>query len=73
MSFFTTTNRAVRMHGWTLPKGATVQVTRLTQGSWEQQPTASCTTTASEYGIGLPVSALTDRQVVLASFDVEAI
>lgn len=73
MAVFTTTNRAVRMHGWTLPKGTVVEVRALTQGSWDQQPVASCTTKASEYGVGLPVSALNDRQVILSAFDVEVI
>ena len=73
MGIFTTTNRAVRMHGWTLPAGTPVQVVGLWQTDGMQQPQASCTTQASEYGVGLPVSALSDRQVVLSSFDVDAI
>lgn len=73
MSFTTTTNRAVRMHGWTLPKGASVQVTGLWQVPGTQQPQASCTTRLSEHGVGLPLSALNERDVLLAAFDVEAI
>lgn len=73
MGVTTTTNRSVRMHGWTLPKGTQVQVSGLFQVPGTQQPSASCTTRLSGSGVGLPISALADRDVLLAAFDVEAI
>lgn len=73
MGITTTTNRAVRMHGWSIPAGTPVQVAGLWQTEGMQHPTARCTTTLSDYGVGLPLSALNQSDVLLAAFDVEAI
>jgi hypothetical protein len=76
MAIYTTTTRAVRFHGWTLPKGASVKVTGLRNFfhvNGVQELSASCETSHSDYGVGVPFSALNDREVILATMDVEVV
>lgn len=75
----TTTTRAVKFHGWTLPKGATVTVTDVRREVYspvEQFTTASCTSDAAPtYGgfldaarhISIPTDALAATYTELAT------
>lgn len=57
----TTTTRPVKFHGWTLPAGATVNVTGMRREVYspvEQFTTASCTSDAAPHAISIPTDAL---------------
>lgn len=53
------TTKAVRMNGWTLPKGAEVSVRSITMAhDGQQQHTATCVGAMSEWQFAIPLSAL---------------
>jgi hypothetical protein len=68
--FTTTTTRPVKFHGWTLPKGAKVQLTRVVVEMFspvEQFTTASATSADAPYAIAIPTDALAATYTELAT------
>lgn len=68
--FTTTTIRPVKFHGWTLPAGATVTITKVTREVYspvEQFCTASCTSDAAPHAIAVPTDALAATYTELAT------
>lgn len=66
----TTTTRAVNFHGWTLPAGSVVTISKIVREVFspvEQFTTASCTSDAAPHGIAVPTDALSASHAELSA------